>query len=493
MVRTRKSKKIGAIGLREWNRLNEREQDRALRAGYLPPMAGGSFTSDALESNIFGLWAAMQTDGRGTPADMTVGSKMLRQTGGDVTIARADGTEDYSDNTLFGPTVDFVNTLMGNGTPQIQAQPGTAGWLWWLACGQETVTGGANDVQTLTGAATGGSIKLAMNGYTTPEIAFDATAVEIQTAFEAAQNVSDVKLPAGCVEVTGGPLGTADVVITAAGSLANMPWPDITVDNTNATGGVATIVHTTVGAGFTHVATPADAGGFWSTWFKAVGSSTSVKEQFNDCRISSMLFEASSAAKVAHMTPTLISLDPGEIRAVNPTKEDDGTIPFIYTEGSGSWTIDNITFQGHSAFSMTATWGLAEWYGDDVVPYALVNTRASVAVNGITIILDGQGLEEYNQIMYGSRNPPAGTKPLHEIGPLGSYGGKLTKVSPYTGLTQGSIEAELPTMKWDPGLSITPNVAGGPVELPLAGAFRKEPGQIPFTITTVNQDPAYDA
>jgi hypothetical protein len=272
-----------------------------------------------------------------------------------------------------------------------------------------------------------------------------------------------------------------------------MLWPDIAVDNAEATGGVAAVVHTTPGEGVTHVATPNDAGGFWSTWFKAVGSSTQIKHQYNDCRISSLMVEASSASKVAKMTPALMSLDPGEIRATNPTKADDGIIPFIYTEGAGSWTIDNITFRGHSAFSMTATWGLTEWYGDDVVPYALVNTRASVALNAITLILDGQGLEEFNQIIYGQRNPPTGSKPIHQVSPLGSYACEFTKVSPYTGLAQASSAFDFPTMKWDPGLSITPNVAGGPLELPLAGAFRKQPGQVPFSITTVNQDAAYTA
>jgi hypothetical protein len=492
MVRNRK-KFIGAIGLDEWEGMNREQRRRAFKAGYLPPLAGGSFTSDAIESNIFGLWAAMQPEGRGTPADMTVGSKMLRWIGGDVTTARSDGTEDYSDNTLFGPTVDFVNTILGNGTPQIQAQAGTLAWLAWLACGQETCSGGGSDVQTLTSTATGGTFAVEMNGYISTPIAFDATAEEVQTALIAATNVSDVQMPIGSYEATGGPLPADPVVITAAGPLTNMPFPDMTVDNTNATGGDAAIAHTTVGVGFTHVATPSDAGGFWSTWFKAVGSTTNIKHQFNDTRISSLMVEASSASKVAHATPTLISLDPGEIQTTNPTKEDDGTIPFIFTEGMGEWTIDDIVFRGHSAFSMTATWGLTEWYGDDVRPYALVNTRAMVALNAITIILDEQGLGEFNQIIYGQRNPPAGTKPISVVSPLGSYSAQLTKVNPYTGLTESSAAFEFPTMKWDPGLSIPPNVAGGPIELALAGAFRKIPGQIPFTITTVNQDPAYTA
>ena len=490
----RKSKVIGAIGVDEWEGMNRAQRRKAQSDGFLPPLAGGSFTSNAMESNIFDLWAAMQPEGRGTPADMTVGDKSFRWIGGDVTTARTDGTEDYSDNTLFAPTVDFVNTILGNGTPQIQGQAGVTAYLAWLACGQETVTGGANDVQTIASTATGGTVKLLMNGYETAAIPAAATASQVAAALNLASNVSDVKVPDNTWTATGGPWPTEPIVVsTANGPLDNMPLPTITVDNTAATGGTATVVHTTVGMGYTHVATPNDAGGFWSTWFKTVGSSTNIKHQYNDTRISALMIEASSASKVCHVTPTLISLDPGEIEATNPTKEDDGTIPFIFTEGQGSWEIDGIVFRGHSAFSMTATWGLTEWYGDDVVPYALVNTRATVALNAITIILDEQGLGQFNQIMYGQRNPPAGTKPLHTVSPLGSYTGQLTKINPYTGLTESSMACEFPSMKWDPGLSITPSVAGGPIELALAGAFRKQPGQVPFTITTVCQDPAYTA
>lgn len=483
----------GVLSPEEYWSLNRGERRAALRDGYrFPPMAGGAAGS-ALESNILGLWAAMQPDGRGTPADMTVASKMLRWVGGDLTTARADGTEPFSDNSLFGDTVDFVNTILGNGAPVIQGQSGPLAWLSWLACGQETVTPGATDEQTFSSTATGGTFKLEMNGYISAPIPFDCTEVAFQAAFLAAVNASGISLPAGGAVAAGGPFPATPITLTAAGKLDLMPWPVITIDDTALVGGAVTAVQTTTGAGVTHVASPNDAGGFWSTWFKTVGRSTVIRHKFNDCRISSLRYEGSSASKVFKLTPTLISLDPGELAATDPTKGDDGTIPFLYTEGAGTWTIDDIVFQGHSSFAMEAMWGLQEWYGDDVVPYALVNLRANLMLQAITILLDDQGLGEFNQIMYGSRSPAVGSKPIHEVSPLGSYGCEFTRKNRYTGLASESAAFDVPSVKWDPGLSIQANVAGGPVDLPLAAEFRKLEGSPAFTVTTVNADAAYAA
>src|SRR4051812_45600406 len=103
----------------------------------------------ALESNIIGLWASKQT-AKGSPATMTVGTKRMRWVGGDIQTNRADGSENWSDGTLFGQIVDFVNPIVGNGAPVVQAQSGILAYLAWLAAGQETFTAAVNQVITLT-------------------------------------------------------------------------------------------------------------------------------------------------------------------------------------------------------------------------------------------------------------------------------------------------------------------------------------------------------
>lgn len=473
---------------------NDEEIARLRAEGYMPAIAGG-----ALESNINALWVAKQT-GRGTPASMVAGTKKMRWIGGDMQVARADGTEPYSDGTLFGNTVDFVNTLTGNGAPVLQGQSGVIAYLDWLACGQEVVTGGVNEQHTITvtGNPTGGQTTANFNGYTFV-IPYNGTAAAVQAAMLAAVNASGQSLPAASITVAGGPLPATPLSVTFTGALGSQPVPITSWSFTDAYTGGATpatspVTEATAGVGYTHVATPADVGGFWSSWVKSVGKSVVYRGQFNDCRIANLRWEGSSASKVVKVTPTLMVLDPGNLLAADPTKTDDNTRPFIYTEGQGNFTIDGQVFRGHSAFAIEAQWGLNEWYGDAATPYDVINNRATVILQGVTIILDPQGLSFYNKYIYGTATPTVGAKPIQAIPALGSYSCLFNRVNPYTGGISESAKFELPSVKWDPNLAIPANPAGGAVEFPLAGEFRKVPGQPPFRVTiTTPTDTAYSS
>lgn len=100
-----------------------------------------------------------------------------------------------------------------------------------------TRLGGTNEVQTITSTATGGNIKLTLFGFTTANIAFNATATAVRDALVAA--LSPMGITAADITPGGGPLGTAGVTLTFVGRLARGNVPTITVDNTGATGGTA--------------------------------------------------------------------------------------------------------------------------------------------------------------------------------------------------------------------------------------------------------------
>lgn len=455
----------------------------ARKLGLHPPIAGG-----AMESNINSLWFSKQS-AKGSPADMTVGEKRSRWVGGDLNITRADGTEQYSDGTLFGNTVDFVNTLNGTGAPVFQGQSGAMAYANYIACGQEVVTGGTSATYTLTSTAAGGTWGWAMNGFAALDMAYNITGPELETAILAAVNTQGASLPAMSLVVTG-PAG-GPWVFAWQGALGLQPIPAPTLTTGALTGGSITYGAGTTGSGYLHTATPSDVGGFYSTWAKSVGKSVVWRGQFNDCRISVLRWEGSSASKVLKVTPTLLILDPGQIIAADPTQGDDGTRPFIYTEGAGSFTIDGEVYNGHSSFAMEGQWGLAEWYGDGVTPFDVTNTRATVNLQGITILIDAQGLARYNEQIYGTPTPATSSKPLQTIPALGSYSCLYGAVSPYTGLVSESAEFTLPQVKWDPNLSIPANPAGGPVELPMAAEYRKLEGQPAFSVAVTNFDPAY--
>lgn len=437
---------------------------------------------------------------------MTAGTKRLRWVGGDMQVNRADAQEEYSDGSLFGDTVDWVNTLVGNGAPVVQGQSGVIAYLLWLAGGQEVVTGGVSAVQTIpAGTATAGTFTLAytvaagpsQGTWTTGPIAFNATAAAVLTALQGATGPAGTPNPlslTGAVTAAGGPVSTTPVTLTFGGPLANMPVPLLVINTTGLTGTIGPVSTTTVGAGFQHVATPADTGGFYSTWVKSVGKTVVHRDQFNDCRIQSLRLEGSSASKLVKATLTWVSLDPGQGIAADPTKTDDGTKPLLYTEAQGTFTIDGAVFTGHSAFASTLSWGLVEYYGDGATGQDFTNTVAKATLDAATILLDAQGISRYNQQIYGTPTPAPTQKPMQVVPANGSYSCQFSRVNQYTGLVSESVKYEMPGVKWNPNLNIPANPAGGPVEFPMAGEMRKVAGQPPWRVTTVNPfDAAYNS
>ena len=97
----------------------------------------------ALESNIYAFWVAKQT-AKGSVVAGVAATKRPIVVSGDLTTNRADGSEMFSDLDRFGDQTDYVNTIVGEGSPGIEATPDVAAYLCWLFFGQETVTGMAD-------------------------------------------------------------------------------------------------------------------------------------------------------------------------------------------------------------------------------------------------------------------------------------------------------------------------------------------------------------
>jgi hypothetical protein len=211
--------------------------------------------------------------------------------------------------------------------------------------------------------------------------------------------------------------------------------------------------------------------GKWSTWWKRVGMSTIVRRKFNDCRISSLRFEGSTANKVVKCIPNVMSLDPGEVFTADPTPTINAAQdPFIYTEGKGTFTVDGQVFNGHSQFAVIIDDGLAGIQGDAATMYDFVPGNAVVTLDGITMLLDDLSLARYNQQFYGTATPTAGTKPIQTIPALGTYSFDLVRG---TGDTRLRFKLELGSVKWAPDVSVPPNPDGGAIELAWGGAARK--------------------
>jgi hypothetical protein len=130
-------------------------------------------------------------------------------------------------------------------------------------------------------------------------------------------------------------------------------------------------------------------------------------------------------------------------------------------------------------------------YGDDVVAYDVVSGLAVVTC-GTTIYMDADGIAKWNELVYGSANPAAGTKPLRTIRPLGSYEAKLTQKDPETGIANGNeFLLEIPGVKWAIPDAPGANPQGGSSEIALSGAMRKVSGSPAYRISVTCDDVAY--
>lgn len=239
---------------------------------------------------------------------------------------------------------------------------------------------------------------------------------------------------------------------------------------------------------YTHIATPAESGGLWSKWWKKVGVNVGPLRQIADeCRMTSLRIEGSSANKVVKLTPTFISLKAGEVFTTDPVAVVLDEVPLNYTEGIGRFDIDGTVYSAHSAFAIVINDNVAPWYGDDVLPDDITFGVATVDIEGVTLLVNAAGLTRYNTQIYGSGSPAAGTMPLTTIPALGSYTVDLQRGA------NRQLKIEVPGVKWSPDLSIEGNPDGGPVELALAGQARKVSGEPIIRITTKSADPAYVA
>lgn len=76
----------------------------------------------------------------GAPLATHIEVQRLLMVGGDFQTNRDDGAENYSDLDRFGSQWDYVNTILGQGSPVIEAQADQVAWLLYAFLGGEVYT-----------------------------------------------------------------------------------------------------------------------------------------------------------------------------------------------------------------------------------------------------------------------------------------------------------------------------------------------------------------
>lgn len=241
-----------------------------------------------------------------------------------------------------------------------------------------------------------------------------------------------------------------------------------------------------------HTFTPQTARGNWATFVRRIGQSIIQRHSFNDCLISRVQIEGSTANKAIRITPRVLCLDPMEVIAADPTAPMPADSALLYTDGTATFTIDTVVVRGQSQFTLVIDEDLTPVYGDDVTPHDFAQGNAVVTI-GVTVLFDQVALDRFNALVYGTTAPAAGTKPLKTIPALGSYTFWLKQRTSAGALNGREFKLTIPGVKWAIPDAPGPAPDGGSTELAFAGAMRPTTGNPAYTIdvNTNNADLAF--
>jgi hypothetical protein len=449
-----------------------------------------------MEPNIYALYAGKQT---AKTTEQVTAAKRFVQVGGDMNVVRDDGSEAWSDMSKYGAQTRWINSLLGSGTPALEATPGELGWLLWAMHGAETFVAGTDNVQTLAGAPSSGSFTLnffdGVQTITCGPFANTLTSAALDTAFEAALAAAGYQ--ANQVVCAGGPLNTTPITVTFSGTQVNKrPWVTMT-KTLDTTAPAVTITNTTPGVRAKHTFVPQATAGFWLTLMKRIGTSVIQRQSFIDCLIGGLTLEGSNTAKALRATPNILSLDPAKTLAADPTGAllpigKDGH-PFFYNESSAAsstgFVLNGTQLPGTSDFSFVINEDRSAVYGDDVVPFDLVVGQPSATI-AVTLIFDAAGLTFWNQLVYGTGAPTAGTKPQRFLPPDGSFTCDWKQKDGAGNVTGNELKLTIPRVAWNLPDAPGANPAGGAVSISLQGQMLPPPVAAPYTIDLNNGDGA---
>ena len=235
---------------------------------------------------------------------------------------------------------------------------------------------------------------------------------------------------------------------------------------------------------------PAATPGFWFTYWQRVGeTSNALRQKFSDCRMSQLVVEGSSANKALRATPTILSLSPGEIFAVDPARALPSAASnpqLLYTEAEGTFTINGSVIRGSSQFQLTLNEALGTVFGDSTTPHEVARTGNPTAGLGVTLQADRDALALYYKEVYGTPTPTAGAVPQSNLSTLGSYSYKLDKRDADGNLI-ARFQTDFPGVRWQPlGEFASPSQDNATAELGLTGQLRKNDNGDPlYTLDVV--------
>jgi hypothetical protein len=255
-----------------------------------------------------------------------------------------------------------------------------------------------------------------------------------------------------------------------------------------AEGGETTSAVTGPPAKTKHTAVPLPGLGHWHGWTDRLGSQVINRWRHNDCQVSQLQVEGSTANKAVRVTPSIVSIDPAEQVASDPVAAMPTKAPFLYSDGTARFTIDGTVFRGHSQFTIVINKDLQPVYSDDTTIYDLAIGNAVITI-AVTLFMTSEAQQQYYKLVYGTTTPAAGAKPIKNLPANGSYSFDLRPSTSAGAATGDKFLLTVAGVKWAVPDLPDPNADGGAGEVSLAGAMRKS-GSSPAYQTDIDCDAA---
>jgi hypothetical protein len=196
-------------------------------------MSGGTLSETGSTPNQVKELTKKTTDAR---PYFRIEGRIVNDVDGDthVVIHKAKITENIEGE--FADGTFFVTSCSGQGLGNDDDDLYT---ITWNETAEEIANGGVNEIQLIVSNGTGGTFTITYSGQTTGNVDWDATAAEVETALVALSNIAP-----GDVDVSG---VAGAWYVEFQGTLGEQNVSQMTVDNTNLTGGDAAV--TTIRAG----------------------------------------------------------------------------------------------------------------------------------------------------------------------------------------------------------------------------------------------------
>lgn len=241
-----------------------------------------------------------------------------------------------------------------------------------------------------------------------------------------------------------------------------------------------------------HVGTPAT-NLFYSTFWRRTGASIIERIKNNDCVMSQMEIVCGTGQQVMRITPTIISLDPGEKFATDPSLGMPADKGFLWTEAEGNVNVNGSVLAGATQYTLTLNKNLEVLQAVSAKPYDLQPGTPTIGIT-MAMILDQAGFDLANFLLYGTTSPAAGAKPTVNLGTLGSFSVVHDQLSDAGVITGSKAKFEIAGVRWErPGAVAVPNPGGGGGTLELSGQMRKVAGSPAWKSTIRSPQVAFTA